>query len=112
MAMQTQARICPICIDDHSAERECLAVDLKDRVLALLRASEVYRHAHADSSARIAELEAEVERLVEAARVVVNESRWEDRSSVRTTSDFEYWRVPAHRLRTLRAALDAAREVE
>jgi hypothetical protein len=28
--MQAQARICPICIDDHSADRECTVAELKD----------------------------------------------------------------------------------
>ena len=33
--MQTQARICPVCIDDHSEFRECKRKDLIERIATL-----------------------------------------------------------------------------
>lgn len=33
--MQAQARICPICIDDHSEDRECYRSDLESRIEVL-----------------------------------------------------------------------------
>lgn len=39
--MQTQARICPICIDDHSENRPCKNADLIERILYFTKKTEI-----------------------------------------------------------------------
>ena len=56
--MQAQAKICPICIDDHGAERLCSYAEMRYRIEDLQASITEARAEIAAKDARIAELEA------------------------------------------------------
>lgn len=72
---QAQARICPVCIDDHSERRDCTPADLKARIANLQADVARFQRANREHIDRIDELEAAVELAEkEAAMSAGNES--------------------------------------
>ena len=64
-----QARICPICVDDHSENRECYLEDLKNRIATLKAEVNRVHHEHSQAATALKN-KLEGERLPQYRRVL------------------------------------------